>query len=122
MASRIVKAAVDGTTDASTLTLAAIEEGLCPTDRGCDYFKSLQRLDRKILDSRERKSWLQLRISYRGLRRRRLRNLAHRGERPVEFVSTHPRLRKTTPLSRCHVPKNARLDALSPKSDSGSEN
>ena len=30
MASCIVKAAVDGTTDASTLTLAAIEEGLCP--------------------------------------------------------------------------------------------
>jgi hypothetical protein len=32
MASRIVKSAADGVTDASTLKLAAIEEGLCLAD------------------------------------------------------------------------------------------
>ena len=32
MASRILKIAADGVTDASTLQSAAIEEGLCPAD------------------------------------------------------------------------------------------
>ena len=32
MASRILKTAADGVTDASTLQYVAIEEGLCPAD------------------------------------------------------------------------------------------